>query len=143
MLRHDIVGQWPHLFGDPGDWVSPPVLSLTKALSVVFLVGLLFCAQWEGPIDRAWAAAMAAVAIALIILTALAIWMTFGEVRMGFVPGMVGRYLFVPVLACGILWAECFHRGSPRVRSALYWSAIAANALGLAAIVIPVAGRTW
>jgi hypothetical protein len=62
---------------------------------------------------------------------------------MGFVPGLVGRYLFVPVLACGILWAERFHTGYPRIRSGLFWTALAANAAGLAAIIVPVAARTW
>jgi hypothetical protein len=62
---------------------------------------------------------------------------------MAFVPDFVGRYLFVPILALGIAWAEFFHRGLVRLRSVLYWSALAANAAGLAAIVFPVAARTW
>jgi uncharacterized membrane protein len=143
MLRHDLVGQWPRLYGDPGDWVSAGVYSLNAGLSIVFLAGILACACWEAPVDRTWAAAMAAVALVLLVLTALAIWMAFGEVRMAFVPGLVGRYLLVPVLACAILWAERFHTGIPRLRNGLFWAALAANAVGLAAIVIPVAGRTW
>jgi hypothetical protein len=143
MLGHDLVTQWPHLYGDPGSWVSPRVLGLTGVLSVVFLAGFLFCGRWEGAMDDRWSAAMATAGLSLLFYTSLAIWMAFGEVRMDFVPGMVGRYMLVPVLAFGIVWAECFHSGLPRLRGALFWAAIAANALGLAAIVIPVAGRTW
>jgi hypothetical protein len=143
MVRHEIVSQWPHLYGDPGDWVAPCSYPLNRVLSIVFLVGFLACAYWEGATDGIWAAAMAFVAFELLYLTSLAIWLTFGEVRMGFVPGLVGRYLFVPVLACGILWAERFHTGYPRIRSGLFWTALAANAAGLAAIIVPVAARTW
>ena len=143
MLGHDLVTQWPHMYGDPGDWVSPRVLTLTKGLSIVFLAGFLFCARWTGGMDDRWSAAMATAGLSLLFYTSLAVWMAFGEVRMDFVPGMVGRYLLVPVLAFGIVWAEWFHNGLPRLRGGLYWAALAANAAGLAAIVIPVAGRTW
>ena len=62
---------------------------------------------------------------------------TFGG--MPVVPRFVGRYLFVPVLGFGMAWAEMFHGGYPRARSLLFWAALAANATGLAAIVVPVA----
>jgi Predicted membrane protein (DUF2142) len=143
MLRHDLLAQWPHLYGDPGDWVSRASYPVNAALSLIFLAGFMGCGAWAGHTDGAWAAGQFAAAFALMFLTALAIWMAFGAVRMDFVPGMVGRYLLVPVLACGIAWAELFHRGFGKLRSVLYWAALTANALGLAVIVIPVAIQTW
>ncbi|HZZ18703.1 MAG TPA: DUF2142 domain-containing protein [Opitutaceae bacterium] len=143
LLRHDIVSQWPHFYGDPGDWVSAGAYPFNRILSVVFLVGFLACAKWEGATDGQWLAAMAATAYVLLYLMSLTIWMAFGEVRMDFVPGLVGRYFIIPVLAFGIVWAERFHSGLPRLRSDLFWAALVANAAGLAAIIIPVAARTW
>ncbi|HEY5229107.1 MAG TPA: DUF2142 domain-containing protein, partial [Opitutaceae bacterium] len=143
MLRHDLVAQWPHLYGDPGDWVSRASYPVNAALSLVFLAGFMGCGSWEKGTDRTWASGLFAAAFALMFLTALAIWMAFGAVRMDFVPGMVGRYLLVPALACGIAWAEWFHHGFGKLRKSLFWAALAANAVGLAAIIIPVASRTW
>jgi Predicted membrane protein (DUF2142) len=143
VLRHDLVAQWPHLYGDPGDWVSRASYPVNAALSFVFLAGFMGCGSWERRTDGSWALALFATALALIFLTALAIWMAFGAVRMDFVPGMVGRYLLVPALVCGIAWAECFHHGFGKLRNGLFWTALAANAAGLAVIVVPVAIRTW
>jgi uncharacterized membrane protein len=143
VLTHDLTGQWSHFYGDPGDWVSSAVLRLNAALSLVFLAGFLGCASWIGAPSRAWAAGMLGTALVQIILTALALWLAFGAVGTDVVPRFVGRYLFVPVLGFGMAWAEMFHRGYPRARSLLFWAALAANAAGLAAIVAPMAARTW
>jgi hypothetical protein len=143
VLSHDLADQWPHFYGDPGDWVPRGAYSLNAALSLVFLAGFLGCASWSGSPNRAWAAAMLAMALAQIFLTALALWLAFGSVGMPVVPRFVGRYLFVPVLGIGMAWAEMFHGGFPRARSLLFWAALAANAAGLAAIVAPAALRAW
>jgi hypothetical protein len=143
VLTHDLADQWPHLYGDPGDWISKGAYRLNAALSLVFLVGFLGCASWSGAPRRAWAAGMLAMAFVQVFLTALALWLAFGSVGMPVVPRFVGRYLFVPVLGFGMAWAEMLHGGYPRARSLLFWAALAANAAGLAAIVAPVALRTW
>jgi hypothetical protein len=143
VLTHDLAEQWPHFYGDPGDWVPSGAYRLNAALSLVFLAGFLGCASWSGAPSRPWAAAMLAMAFVQVFLTALALWLAFGTVGMQVVPRFVGRYLFVPVLGFGMAWGEMLHRGFPRARSVLFWAALAANAAGLAAIVAPTALRTW
>lgn len=143
LLAKGIGAQWPHFYGDPGYWMAPWAYPFNAALSVVFLAGFLGCASWSGAPDRGWAMGMLIVALAVIFLAALALWLAFGTVGMDFVPGYVGRYLFVPVLAFGFAWAERFHRGFGNARSVLYWTALTANAAALAAILVPVALRTW
>jgi|CZKI01.1.fsa_nt_gi hypothetical protein len=142
-LRHDLPAQWPHLYGDPGDWVSRGAYRFNAVLSLVFLAGFLGCASWSERPSRVWADGMLVVSFALVFVTALTLWLAFGTVSMGYVPGLVGRYLFLPVLALGMAWAEVFHDGLRRMRSLLFWAALAANAAGLAAIVVPVAMLTW
>jgi uncharacterized membrane protein len=142
-LRNDLAGQWPHLYGDPGAWVSGGTYTFNAALSLVFLAGFLGCAPTGEAPSRFWAPGMLVVSFALVLVTSLTLWLAFGTVGMGYIPGFVGRYLFVPVLAFGMAWAELLHYDSPRVKDFLFWTALAANAAGLTAIVVPVAMRTW
>jgi uncharacterized membrane protein len=142
-LGNDLAGQWPHFYGDPGAWVSGAAYRVNAALSLVFLAGFLGCAPSGEAPSRFWALGMLAVAFALILVTALTLWLAFGTVGMEYIPGFVGRYLFVPVLALGMAWAEMFRFSFGRVKDLLFWTALAANAAGLIAIVVPVAMRTW
>jgi uncharacterized membrane protein len=143
LVTHDLAGLWPHLYGDPGSWISRDIYRFNAALSVIFLAGFLGCASWNERPSRAWAAGMLIISSALVLTTGLTLWLTFGAVGMGFIPGFVGRYLFVPVLGVGMAWAEFSHHGFLKTRKVLFWSALAANAVGLAAIVVPVAIRTF
>ena len=143
LLGHDLVGLWPHLYGDPGGWISRGVYPLNSAFSLIFLSGFLGCASWPEPSSRVWAFGMLFMSSSFIFLTALTLWLSFGTHSMTFIPGFVGRYLFVPVLGFGMAWTEQFHDGFKTPRNVLFWTALAANAAGLTAIVVPVAIRTW
>jgi hypothetical protein len=142
-LRHDLVGLWPHLYGDDGNWVSPRVYELNVFLSLVFLPGFLGSSLRSESADLAWAGGMAAVALGMLVLTALTLWVAFGNATMETIPDLAGRYLFLPAMGVGIACAEVFHRGKPRTWNALYLAALGANAAGLAAVIVPVAIRTW
>jgi hypothetical protein len=143
LLSHQVASQWPHLYGDPGGWIAGGVFTLNTVLSLVFLAGFLGCAEWSAPANRTWAAGMAALGLGLLGVTSLALWLSFGTPDMAYIPGFVGRYMAVPTLMLGVAWAEMLHHGAGSLRHLLFRAALCANAVGLGALLLPVAARTW
>ncbi len=141
-LTRDLAAQWPHMFADVGGWIPPGLHRALFWLSLVLLPGLASCGSWEGRSDWAWAGTMALQSLAVLFLTALALWVSMGTVGMDHVPGLTGRYL--PFVATGLAaaGAEAWHGGLPRLRRGLSWAALAANGAGLTAILASIASTT-
>jgi hypothetical protein len=142
LLANDLAPQWPHMFCDVGGWIPPGLYKPLSWLSLVVLAGLVACGSWREPADWRWAAVLAFQSFAILFLVALALWVSFGTVGAHHVPGFTGRYL--PPIAMGLAaaGAEAWHSGLPRLRLGLSWAALAANCVGLTAILASIASRT-
>jgi Predicted membrane protein (DUF2142) len=138
LLRYDLAPQWTHLYADVGGWVPPVVLGRLGWLSYLFLAGFGFGGEWEGRTDWTWAWGNTALAAIALILLALTLWLAFGTQDRDWVPGLAGRYLVVVLFGLGMAGAEVFHRGFTRVRNGLFWLALAANVVGLSAILYSI-----
>ncbi|HEY1793924.1 MAG TPA: DUF2142 domain-containing protein [Opitutaceae bacterium] len=141
-LVRDMAPQWPDLYAYVGGWAGAATFRLNSALSLVLLVGLLACEARGGPRDGRWAGLLALVAAAVIGATALSLWIYFGTPGVPTIPGFAGRYLYLPAAALAIAASELTRGGAPRVRTALFWAALAAEIAGTAAILVPVAARS-
>ena len=143
LVRHELSDQWLFLYCYVGGWIPWGLFLKLKWLSYVSLVGIGFSSNWREDIDKPWALGMFLQALVSLVVIAFAMWLRFAALDPSRIIYLNGRYLFSVVGCLGICFAELFHRGFARIRSAMYGFALLANLAASIAILLSIGLRVW
>ena len=134
-LLHAAPRLGPQLLSYPGDWVPARVNALTAALSFVALAALVLGSPLGTKATGAWMTGLGLVAASSLTAIGLALWLAFGSPGMPEIPGLVGRYLYVPALALALLASALVGDRWARLRAGLFGCGLASNAVALTVLL--------
>jgi uncharacterized membrane protein len=143
LVRYDLGDQWLFLYCYVGGWIPWNLFLNLRWFSNIGLAGIALSCNWREDLDRPWAFGMFLQAFVSLFVIAYAMWLGFASLDPTKIIYLNGRYLFTFFGCLGISFAELFHRGFTRVRSALFWAALVANIGASIAILLSIGLRVW